>query len=436
MADALTTDAERTLAEAFAPSRNDEPTWLSAKRKLGYELFAQSGLPHRRVEAFKFTDLKRRLDAPLRQAQPLEGDVALPPDMDALCGARIVIANGHFRPDLSRLGDLPKGVQVLPMSAALTAAPDAVDAALGARAPAYDLPTLALNDALWTDGVFVHAAKGAAMDRPIHVVIAVDGDDGAAAHVRNLIRVDEGASVSIVESHVGGPSATLSHAATDVHVGVGAGFARLILQAQGPNAAYLAETIAEVAGEGQFHDAVFTKGGALSRAETHAFLTAPGARANLDGAYVLEGRQHADHTLLIDHAASDCESRQLYKGAIDGSAHAVFQGKFHVRQAAQRTDAYQLNQALLLSDKAEIFSKPELEIYADDVKCSHGASAGDLDDDALFYLRSRGVTRDEARALLVEAFLGEAVEAMPDFAQDAVRARAQAWLHRATRSPV
>lgn len=434
MTDALTTEAEKALAEAFAPGRHDEPTWLSARRKLGYDLFAQSGLPHRRVEAFKFTDLKRRLNAPLRQAQPLEGDVTVPPDLDALCCARIVIANGYVRPDLSRLDGLPNGVRVSPTALALSETPDAVESALGARAPAYDLPTLALNDALWTDGAFLHAAKGAVSDRPIHVVVAVDGDDGAAAHIRNLIRVEDGASISIVESHVGGPSATLSHSATEIQVGAGASLARLVLQAHGPNAAFLAETIAEVAGEGRFHDGAFTQGAGLSRSETHAFLSAPGARANLDGAYVLEGRQHADHTLVIDHGAPDCESRQLYKGAIDGGAHAVFQGKFHVHQAAQRTDAYQLNQALLLSEKAEIFSKPELEIYADDVKCSHGASAGDLDDDALFYLRSRGVTRDEARALLVEAFLIEAVEAMPDFAQDAVRARAQAWLQRSNGS--
>lgn len=422
---------EQTRGPAPAPSFLDQVKqahpaqapvahpWLACLRAEGLERFARTGLPTTRNEAWKFTNL-RGLEKQHFQPAPDARALAIDAIPTALAepGPRLVFVAGQYRPDLSRTDGLPAGVALDALSAQMAAAPDTLAQRMEellSRFKALDHPFRALNAAFLADGVLLHVPAGVKLDRPVELVFIAPPGIAAAWHPRLVLVVEDRAEATIVEHHVGtAGSAYLSNIATDAAVGKGARLHHYKMQREGLDAFHIA-TVNTLLAEGSVYDTfVLNLGAKLARHEARQVLDGERIEARVSGAYAIAGDQVSDITTLIDHAKPNCTSREVVKGVIDGKARAVFQGKIIVRPDAQKTDGYQLNRALLLSDEAEIDSKPELEIYADDVKCSHGATAGELDEEQMFYLRSRGVPRDAARVLLIGAFLGEALDEIID----------------------
>jgi Fe-S cluster assembly protein SufD len=406
--------------------------WLDALREEARAAYRDAGLPGPKVEAWKYTNLNR-----LRRAgfapETAPAAVETVPVGSALSieAYQAVLVNGRFRPDLSTLPEAASGVEVLGFADALAREPALLESRFGRIAPPKGFPLVALNTALAADGLVIRFAKGKTAVRPVHVVsIGAAGDAPVMFQPRLLVVAEEGSSGCVLESHIAaGDGVYFSNGVAEVAVERGASLRHYALQNEHPSAFHLATANASLAEGANYDSFVLQVGGRLARREIHALIGGRRAECRLNGAYLLRGEQHADNTTVIDHAAPDGTSRELYKGVIDGTARGVFQGKILVRREAQKTDGHQLNKALLLSRGAEIDSKPELEIYADDVKCGHGATAGELDDDALFYLRSRGIDAETARGLLVDAFVGEAVEQIADeAARTAFRRVVDGWL--------
>lgn len=377
--------------------------WLAAQRDAAAESFRAQGFPTRRVEAWKYTDLR-----PLTEAgfgEPLTPVETAPELPRAAVPRRVVFVDGRFRPDLS-----DSGLPVRSLAQNLGAA----EGLLGSLARTEGLPLVALNTALFEDGILIDLAPGEDGGE-IELLSVVRADRPVALHPRHLIRLGEGAKLVLIERSWGvGESRYLHSPVLEFRVAAGAHVTHARLQQEGVAGIHLSTVFAEVAESGTYDSFLLHAGAKLARAEAHVKLAGPRASAHLNGAQLVGDGQHADCTTFLDHAAPDCPSRQTVKTVLAGRSRGVFQGKIHVHQVAQRTDGYQMNQALLLSDQAEIDSKPQLEIYADDVKCSHGATVGALDETQLFYLRSRGIPEAEARSILIEAFLQEAVEGVAD----------------------
>ncbi len=376
-----------TWREAFESIRASLP----GERGAAFEAFAARGFPTNRVEAWKYTSLRplaRRRFAP---AAP-DADAAVPLPGG---GPRIVLVNGFLREDL-------------------TTAPVERWAGPDGSADAEGEPLAALNAAMAGDGYLL--AIEDACSEPIEIVHAtVPGPTGPVAQSRNRIVVGSGGAAHVVERHVGlGAGAYFVNGVTEVEVQAGGRLRHTKLQDEAADAHHLWFMPARLGRGAVLESTVFTFGARLSRNQIEADIRGEGAQLALRGAYAIAGRQLADHTSRIEHRAPGATSRQVYKGAIGGQARGVFQGHIVVAEGAQKTDGHQLNRALLLSGRAEIDAKPVLEIYADDVQCSHGATVGDIDGDALFYLRSRGIPADTARGLLVRAFLSEILEDTPE----------------------
>ena len=408
--------------------------WLACFRAEGMERFAKAGLPTTRNEAWKFTSL-RGLDklalSPAPDARSVPVD-AIPTALEAAC-PRLVFIGGQFRADLSRTQGLPDGVLLDALSVQMATDPqglaDRMEGLL-ARFPGADHPMRALNAAFLADGALLHVPAGVKLAQPVELVFLAPPGAAAAWHPRLLVVVEDGAEATIVEHHAGQPGAAyLSNIAADVAVGKGARLHHYKIQREGTDAFHIATLNTHLA-EGSTYDTfVLNLGARLARHEARQVLDGEKIEARVSGAYAIGGDQVSDITTLIDHAKPNCTSREVVKGVIDGKARGVFQGKIIVRPDAQKTDGYQLNRALLLSETSEINSKPELEIYADDVKCSHGATAGELDEDQMFYLRARGVPRDMARVMLIGAFLDEAMdEIIDEQVRTYFRAAAAAWM--------
>ncbi len=375
-----------TYREAFEQLR---PT-LAGAREACFEAFAARGFPTNRVEAWKYTSLRPLARRRFRPAAP--DPAAEVPTL--LAGPRIVLVNGFLREDLSTVAT---GRWTGPAE----------------DFPPPEEPLMALNAAMAPDGYQLSVDR--ALDEPIEIVHAtLPGAEGPMVQSRNRITVETGGAAEIVERHLAlGPGAYFVNGVTEIEVRAGGRLRHTRLQEEGEEAQHLWFMPARLAREASLESMVFTFGARLARNQIEALLEGEGARLALDGAYALAGRQHGDHTSRIEHRAPATASRQIYKGALGGRARGVFQGHIVVEPGAQKTDGQQINRALLLSDRAEIDAKPVLEIHADDVQCSHGATAGDLDPEALFYLRSRGVPEPAARGLLVRAFLGEVLDRMP-----------------------
>ena len=410
------TAAELALASTFAAVKGKLPGKgpVAALREGAFRSFDAKGLPHRRVEEWKYTDLR----ALMREAKPL----AAPPDAAAKARAkampcpigdvecrRITFVNGVFVPELSDLAALEKGLSIGSMAAALAKGDPLINQHLG-KVVGSDDAALALNTALMGDGALIHVAAGAMVDRPLHLAF-VGPDTAAAVFARSLIVVEKGARVMLIESHQGAAGADYQvNAAAELVVGDDAHVDHVKLIVEGDKALHVSTLLATIGAHARFNSFTFTTGGAVVR--NQIFLRFDGVEtvAGVRGASLLQGKQHADSTLVLDHKAVGCQSRELFKSVLDGDSHGVFQGKIIVEPGAQKTDARMMTQALLLSDRAEADNKPELEIYADDVQCGHGATAGALDPNLLFYLKARGIPQKEAEALLIQSFVGEAIE--------------------------
>jgi Fe-S cluster assembly protein SufD len=368
-------------------------------RQAAFARFAETGLPHHKIEAWKYTSLVHLARTGFQSA-PANYDLAgdLPERMEG--AARAVFVNGRYVPGLSDT------------SVTGFASAHAAGLTLDVGDTTDDDPMLALAVALGQDGAVLDLDDGAVIEL---LYVTAPGKAPQMAHSQNRIRVSAGKSATVVERHIvmGEGEATLSNGATQIDLGEGATLTHVKLQNEAGDANHVWHHLAAIPANARYDNFVVTVGSGLGRNRITANLTGEGAHCTLDGAYAGRGKQHLDHTSKIVHAVADTTSRQVYKGVLDDRARGVFQGHIVVAQDAQRTDGHQLNRALMLSDTAEIDSKPMLEIYADDVKCSHGATAGDLDDNQLFYLQSRGIPLAEARRLLVEAFLAETIDAIP-----------------------
>lgn len=413
----IKTAAEQGLADAFSQVRGSLPGAgaVAAMRDKAFSDFETRGLPHRRVEEWKYTDLR----ALMRDAKPL----AVPPDaaakkraanVDTLVGdidrRRIVFVDGVFAPDLSDLAGIENGLTIRPMAEALAQGDPLVTAHLG-KIAANDDVAVALNTAFMGDGAVIHIADGIAVEHPIHLVFITAGEKPAASFLRSLVVVERGARAMLMESYIGPAGQDYQiNSALELAVADNAHVDHIKLIGEGANALHISSLMVSVGAHARFNDFTFTTGGLTVRNQLFVRFNGEETTARIHGANLLNGRQHADTTLVADHAVGHCQSRELFKSVLDDESRGVFQGKIIVQPHAQKTDAKMLANALLLSETAEADSKPELEIFADDVVCGHGATAGALDEELLFYLRARGIPPKEAEALLIQAFVGDAVE--------------------------
>jgi Fe-S cluster assembly protein SufD len=387
-------------------------------REAAAEAFRRNGLPGPREEAWKYTNLRGVAETSF--GEPLtalaEGGrlLALLPNIDA---PRMVFVGGRYRDDLSVL---PEGVLVR-----------AGTPAFGPLARPTDEKLVALNTMLTEDGACVEVPPGHQGGTLLLVSLGTDLRSRAVAfHPRHTVHVGRGASLTLIEVSAGHGS-YLHNPVFEITVEEQGHLVHLRLQDESVTAFHLSTLYADVAANGTYDSFALTLGARLARMEVHARLSGPNATAHLNAAQLLGGDQHADFTTVVRHDAPHTTSRQTVKNVLTGHGRGVFQGKIEVARAAQKTDGYQMNQALLLSPEAEVDSKPQLEIYADDVKCSHGATVGELDGDQLFYLRSRGVPEDQARSMLVRAFLSEALDPIEHEAgRAALEAAIDAWWER------
>jgi Fe-S cluster assembly protein SufD len=429
----LKTPAETGLARAFEALRPQLPG-ESSRRLEAFERFAERGLPHRRVEEFKYTDLRNTLRevAPPATALSVVDARAAVANAHAFMGvaaARLAIVNGHVSPEASALGELPAGVELLSFAEA-SASAHPVLAQLAPVAAARDNPLYQLNTAFMTDGAVIRIAARTAVEQPIHLAFLAAGGSAVSTATRTLVVVEEGASVTLLESHES-PN-LIGFQANDVVefvVGNGASVRHVRLNAEGRETIALSTLTAKLGADVSFDSLNAVVGGDTSRHQVYVAFEGEHSLARINGATMIKGRQHADSTLVVDHQAPHCGSRELFKTVIDDEATGVFQGKIVVRPEAQKTDGRMMSASLLLSEWATMNNKPELEIFADDVQCGHGATNGALDEDLLFYLMARGLPRAEAESLLVQAFVGEAIETVEnESVREALIATVEAWL--------
>jgi Fe-S cluster assembly protein SufD len=429
----IKTAAECALAVNFAAARGRLPgadTAVAPLREEAFRRFETDGLPSRRIEEWKYTDLR----ALMREARPL----ARLPDAAAKLRAgeasamlasiearRIVFVDGSFTPELSDLDGLEPGLAIRSMARALADGDPQVVARLGQIVPTPDM-AVTLNTAFMSDGAVIDVAPGVALSRPIHLVYVNAGREPVAVFTRSLATIGKGARAMLVESH-DGSSEFQVNTALELKIGDEAHVDHIKITRAG--ALHVSTLMTAVGARARFNEFLFTTGGSLVRNQLFVRFEGEGTIAGIRGACLLKGHQHADTTLVAEHAAQACTSREMFKSVLDDESRSVFQGKIIVAPHAQKTDAKMATHALLLSETAEADNKPELEIFADDVQCGHGATSGELDEDLLFYLKARGIPEKQAQALLIQAFVGEAVEGIEHAGlRDALMAEVAAWL--------
>jgi len=402
------------------------PDWLSAARDHAVAEYGVQGLPRAKTEAWKFTNLNplKALDPVPAPERDFDGSLPLPVGLDGLEAARIVMMDGRVVDH----DKMPDGVEAVAID---DSAPAWVSETVGGIASVEQHPFTALNTAQFGAGIAIRVARGKAVETPIHLVhLSTAGDATEISHPRVLVVVEDGAVADLVESHVGS-GCYIRNAVTEISVGADAKLGHYKLQADSPEAFHIAMTAVTTGRGASYDNFALSTGSRLARNEVRGHLGGEHVEYHVNGAYMATGDQHLDTSTFIDHAEPHCTSHELYKGVLTERGHGVFQGKILVRPHAQKTDGYQMNRALLLSREAEIDSKPELEIYADDVKCSHGATVGELEDDQLFYLMARGVPQARARALLVAAYVDEAIDTIDrEPVREAFRTAAADWMAR------
>jgi Fe-S cluster assembly protein SufD len=430
------TETGRALSEAFAVARDrlPGPGKVGELRRQAFETYERLGLPHRRIEDWKYTDLRTLM----REVLPL----AAAPDAAALKRAtaalklhaiagvrRLVLVDGMFTPKLSEMNSLESGLAVRSLRDVLEAGNAPLQAQL--FAPDNADAMVALNTAMMTDGLVIEVADGAMLTQPLHIVHIASGAAPAAMFTRSLLKLGKAASATLVESYISadGAKAYQAHDSLVISIGDGARLDHVRLVEDGREAFNISSSVVTLGAKAHFNTFGMTSGSIVSRYQATIAFAGEGSRVETNGVNLLNGRQHADTTLFLDHAVPNCDSREIFRAVVDDRGHSVFQGRIIVRPKAQKTDAKMMTRALLLSDEAEADNKPELEIFADDVTCGHGATTGALDESLLFYLRARGLSEKEAQALLIQAFVGEAIESI---ANDALRelaiSAAQRWL--------
>ncbi|HEV2135876.1 MAG TPA: Fe-S cluster assembly protein SufD [Terracidiphilus sp.] len=404
-----------TFSELEKVRQAAEPVWLRHLRAEGWDIFNSSGIPTVRNEDWRFTNL-----APLTRTEFRRGpktSVSRTAIEDALlAGAvcQLVFVNGRFAPELSRVNNLPSGLEVSSLSQALNHKTENAEQHLGRYANLHRDAFAALNTALWEDGAYIHIHKGARIQQPIHLLfVTTDGASPIMTHPRSLIVAEQASHAAVVEDYVSlSPGAALSNSVTELAAADDAIVSHYLIERENYDSFNISTLCIEQGRNTNVSSHSVLLGGGLVRNNVHPVLNGPGAECLINGLFVGAGRQHLDNYMLVEHASAHGSSRQFYNGILDQQARGVFHGRIVVHKDAQKTDAKQTNRNLLLSDDARMDTKPQLEIRADDVKCTHGATIGRIEDEPLFYLRSRGLDEKSARNLLLYAFAAECLDRM------------------------
>lgn len=386
---------------------------IQGLRKSALERFAQLGLPTQKNEEWKYTNLAPMGDVQFEMAGPNGISAQTIAQVCAgFVGIRLVFVNGRFDKHLSSVGELPAGAVVCSLKEALEKRPELVEHQLERHRLAESSAFTALNTAFLEDGALVYVPRNAVLRTPVYLVFISSAPSGAImSHPRNLILAEAGSESTIVEAYLcSGDDVYLTNAVSEVALEEGSRLEHYSLQHQSERAFHVGLLQVEQQRDSHLISHQISLGGSLARHEVRTSLAAPGSGCTLNGLYMADKRQHLDQLTSIEHQTPCCTSRELYKGVLDGRATGVFSGRIRVHPDAQKTDAAQTNKNLLLSDEAVVDTKPQLEIFADDVKCTHGAAVGQLDESAVFYLRSRGISREDARSLLTYAFASEMVQ--------------------------
>ncbi len=401
------------------------PDWLRGLRGTGAASFAKTGFPTRRDEEWRFTNVSPIAETPFTLAtkagSTLTSDALAAYTYDGMGGTQLVFVNGHFQADLSS-AEFPKGVTVSTLAQAMTGNAAVVEAHLGKYAAPDSQAFVALNTAALEDGAFVQIARNAVIEDPIHLLFVSAPHGGpTVSHPRTLIVAEENSQATLVESYSGTADGVyFTNAVTEIVARENSVLDHYKVQRESLKAFHVATMALDLAKTTNFSSHSVGLGGLLVRNDANAYLGGEGIECTLNGVYLGKGKQVIDNHTAIDHALPHCNSHEIYKGILDDQSRGVFNGKIFVREDAQKTDAKQTNQTLLLSPTAQIDTKPQLEIFADDVKCTHGATIGQLSAEAQFYLQARGIPKDQARALLTYAFASDIVSRIKI---DAIRAQ-------------
>jgi Fe-S cluster assembly protein SufD len=427
-----------TYLEAFgeltAERQERDPLWLRQLREDAWQRFHAKGFPTPHDEDWRFTNLAALAKTPFQRA--VKGSPTVTAAQIAKfrvpgAGCRLVFVNGHFAPDLSEVCDLPNTLEICSLERAIAkamegsapngsepvgCAPDGVEQHLGRYADVRRDVFSALNTALWEDGAYLRVHRGAEISQPIHLLYV---SAGAGAEImtnpRTLIVAEPTSHVAVIEDYVSiGGEAAFSNSVTELVAGQEAVVSHFLVERENLAAFNISTLRLELARGSNVSSHSILLGGGLVRNNVHPVLAGQGAECLINGLFVGAGSQHLDNYMLVEHAQPQCSSRQFYNGILDDRARGVFHGRIVVHKDAQKTDAKQTNRNLLLSDNARLDTKPQLEIYADDVKCTHGATIGQIEEEQLFYLRSRGIEETSARNLLLYAFAAECLDRMAD----------------------
>ncbi len=394
------------------------PSWVQKIRQAAISRFAELGFPTTRDEEWKYTSVDPIAQVGFRLAKyGLDGittKALAPVTLGESASVQLVFVNGRYSRELSSLRSLPEGVKVESLATALKTDPAWMEPHLTRYASYQDHAFAALNTAFMEDGAFVYLPKGKVVEKPIHLLfVSILYGESAILHPRNLIIAGSNSQATIIESYIGlENSVYFTNAVTELIAGENAVIDHYKLELESEEAFHIATLQGHLDRSSNFLSYSIALGGALVRNDVNAVLAGEGVECALNGLSLVSGRQHVDNHTRIDHVKPHGSSRELYKSILDGRSTGVFNGKIYVHKLAQKTDARQMNKNLLLSEDAVIDTKPQLEIYADDVKCTHGSTIGQLDQDSLFYLRSRGIDPEAARSLLTYAFANEIISYM------------------------
>ncbi len=379
---------------------------ITALRRQGLDAFSKADFPHKQIEEWRFTPLNA-LTKKAANEPAFEAGQSKSPAPSFKAAFEMVFINGCYSEDESSLDGLPSGVTLTSLADTLGAG------SVLSLSHEEDRSLLALNTAFMEGGFSLHIDDNVKVDGILAITFKNGTSEGPGRHIRNMVSLGKEASASVLENHEGN-GAYFSNPVTSISLAEGAELQHYKLQIESQDAFHLALTDCEISNEATYNNFTLSVGGKLSRNELKTTILGSDAESHLNGAYLMRGSQHCDTTTLTEHRVPQNSSSQIYKGVLDDKAHGVFQGKIHIFPDAQQVTGDQLSKALLLSDHAMVDCKPELEIHADDVKCSHGATSGELDDDALFYLQSRGIPEKSARKMLIEAFLADVLETVKD----------------------
>jgi Fe-S cluster assembly protein SufD len=402
------------LQEIELPLSVGAPAWLVALRRNALERFAALGFPTTHDEDWKYTNVSVIAKTLFEPGQMVAADPGRFPLADMGCTTRLVFVNGHFSRDLSSTDHAQRGVRVHSLRELLLAGSEIVESHFARYARFDNQAFVALNTALAEDGAVVEVQKDAVPEQPIHLLfLSVPSGGPTVSHPRNLIVAGRGSQASVIETYLGADGAAcLTNAVTEIGLGDGAVLDHYRIQRESDHAFHVATVQAIQGRQSVLSSHNVALGAALARNDVNSILDAEGAECFLNGLFFAADTRHVDNHTMLDHAKPHCQSRELYKGILAGRGVGVFNGKIVVRKDAQKTNAIQSNRNLLLSGEAVVNTKPQLEIFADDVRCTHGATVGQIDQEALFYMQSRGIPAGAARQLLIHAFAGEVLDLM------------------------